>query len=121
MLRTIISASSQEGDLIIDPFSGSASTLHAANDLNRSWIGIDNSIAAFHATFDRFFNGLKPMGDYVKKPKHKIKNNELFPNFKQKQDNTGSTAITDFSFIVDSSFAEMHQDELAELCNYFSA
>ena len=121
MLKTIVSASSTEGDIVIDPFCGSASTLHAANELNRKWIGIDNSIAAFHAIFDRFFNGLKPMGDYVKKPKNKEEYKKLFPNFRQKQENTDSIPITDFDFVVDSSFAEEHQKELAELCNYFSA
>ena len=120
MLRTIVSASSEAGDIVIDPFCGSASTLHAAGELNRSWIGIDNSMVAFHAIFDRFFNGLKPMGDYVKKPRKKSKNGELFPDFQQNQEDKDIVHITDFNFIVDSSFAENHQEDLAELCNYFS-
>ena len=121
MMQTIVSASSEEGDLVIDPFCGSGSTLQAAGELKRSWIGIDNSVAAFHAVFDRFFNGLKPMGDYVEKPKRKPRGVELFPGFKKNQNKASTTPITDFRFIVDSDFAEMHEEELAELCKYFSA
>jgi adenine-specific DNA-methyltransferase len=78
MLQTIVSASSDKGDIVMDPFCGSGSTLHAANDLNRRWIGIDNSVEAFHAILDRFFNGLKPMGDYVSKTDGMPKDGELF-------------------------------------------
>lgn len=43
MLKTIISASSNEGDLVLDCFCGSGTTLKAASDLGRNWIGIDES------------------------------------------------------------------------------
>jgi site-specific DNA-methyltransferase (adenine-specific) len=41
LLERIISASSKEGDLILDPFCGCGTTIHAAQKLNRPWIGID--------------------------------------------------------------------------------
>ncbi len=41
LLERIISASSNEGDLILDPFCGCGTTIHAAQKLNRQWIGID--------------------------------------------------------------------------------
>ena len=41
LLKRIIVASSNEGDLVLDPFCGSGTTLAAANALNRDWIGID--------------------------------------------------------------------------------
>ena len=42
LLKRIIKASSKEGDLVLDPFTGSSSTGVAAYDLNRSFIGIDS-------------------------------------------------------------------------------
>ena len=45
LLRRIISASSNKGDLVLDPFCGCGTTVVAANELKRKWIGID--ISAF--------------------------------------------------------------------------
>lgn len=42
LLERIISAASEEGDVILDPFCGSGTTLIAAQKLNRKWIGIDS-------------------------------------------------------------------------------
>ncbi len=41
LLERIISASSNEGDVVLDPFCGCGTTVHAAQKLNRQWIGID--------------------------------------------------------------------------------
>lgn len=41
LLERIISASSNEGDVVLDPFCGCGTTVHAAQKLNRDWIGID--------------------------------------------------------------------------------
>lgn len=41
LLERIIAASSNEGDLILDPFCGCGTTIHAAEKLDRHWIGID--------------------------------------------------------------------------------
>ncbi len=43
LLERIILASTNEEDLILDPFCGSSTTGIAANKLNRKYIGIDNS------------------------------------------------------------------------------
>src|SRR5262249_26161969 len=37
----IIQASSKEGDVVLDPFCGCGTTIHAAEKLRRQWIGID--------------------------------------------------------------------------------
>lgn len=65
MLRMIVGASSDPGDLVVDPFCGSGTTLHAADNLDRQWVGIDESFSAIKATIKRFRHGLEPMGDYV--------------------------------------------------------
>src|SRR5206468_10447947 len=41
LLERIISASSNAGDLILDPFCGCGTAVHAAEKLKRQWIGID--------------------------------------------------------------------------------
>ena len=41
-LEKIVLASTDEGDLILDPFNGSGTTGIAATKLNRKYIGIDN-------------------------------------------------------------------------------
>ena len=41
LLNRIIKASSDEGDLVLDPFCGCATTCIASEGLNRRWIGID--------------------------------------------------------------------------------
>ena len=41
LLERIIRASSNEGDMVLDPFCGCGTTVAAAQKLNRRWIGID--------------------------------------------------------------------------------
>lgn len=41
LLDRIIQASSNEGDVVLDPFCGCGTTIDAAQRLNRRWIGID--------------------------------------------------------------------------------
>ena len=41
LLERIISASSNRGDVVLDPFCGCGTTVHAAQKLKRRWIGID--------------------------------------------------------------------------------
>jgi adenine specific DNA methylase Mod len=41
LLERIISASSNEGDVVLDPFCGCGTAVHAAQKLGRQWIGID--------------------------------------------------------------------------------
>ena len=41
LLERIVQASSNEGDVVLDPFCGCGTTIAAAQKLNREWIGID--------------------------------------------------------------------------------
>src|SRR6185437_2884869 len=41
LLERIIASSSNEGDVVLDPFCGCGTAIEAAQASNRSWIGID--------------------------------------------------------------------------------
>lgn len=41
LLERILAASSNPGDVVLDPFCGCGTTVHAAQKLDRKWIGID--------------------------------------------------------------------------------
>jgi adenine-specific DNA-methyltransferase len=69
LLAQIIEASSNEGDLVLDCFCGSGTTLAVASQLDRNWIGIDNSSEAIKAILQRFTVGLERMGDFVSQRK----------------------------------------------------
>jgi DNA modification methylase len=43
LLEMIVRASSNEGDLVLDPFCGCGTTVTVASKLNRKWLGIDIS------------------------------------------------------------------------------
>ena len=65
MLKRIVEASSNGGDLVLDCFAGSGTTLAVASELGRRWIGVDSSAEAIDTTLTRFAHGTKPMGDFV--------------------------------------------------------
>ena len=56
ILRRIINASSNPGDLVADFFSGSGTTLAVAEKLGRRWIGCDLSRWAIHVTRKRLLD-----------------------------------------------------------------
>lgn len=41
LLERIVNLSSRPGDVVLDPFCGCGTTIHAAQKLGRSWLGID--------------------------------------------------------------------------------
>ncbi|MDP3181821.1 MAG: site-specific DNA-methyltransferase [Desulfobaccales bacterium] len=56
MLRMIVRASSNEGDWVLDAFAGSGTTLVAAQELKRRFIGIDSSNEAINLATKRLTN-----------------------------------------------------------------
>jgi adenine-specific DNA-methyltransferase len=71
LARRVIEASSNEGDLIADFFCGSGTTLVAAENLKRRWIGCDLSRFAIHTTRKRLLKNpnclpfdIKNLGSY---------------------------------------------------------
>ena len=53
LLTRIIASSSNPGDIVLDPFCGSGTTLVAAERLDRQWIGIDTSDDAVQLARER--------------------------------------------------------------------
>ena len=64
LLERIINASSNEGDVVLDPFCGCGTAVAAAERLNRQWIGIDVTHLAIslirHRLHDTFGGDLCP-------------------------------------------------------------
>ncbi|MEI9899205.1 MAG: DNA methyltransferase [Hyphomicrobium sp.] len=52
-LRRLIEAFTRPGDLVLDPFCGSGSTLAAAQQLRRNWIGIELDNTHYHTANKR--------------------------------------------------------------------
>jgi DNA modification methylase len=53
LLERIIKNSSNEGQIILDPFCGSGTSLIAAQRLNRRWLAIDNTDLAIRVVQQR--------------------------------------------------------------------
>ena len=56
LLHRIVAASSNEGDFVLDPFCGCGTTIAAAQNLKRNWIGIDITYLATNLIKHRLFN-----------------------------------------------------------------
>lgn len=68
MLKMIVCASSKPSDIVLDCFAGSGTTLGAAFECGRKWIGVDRSFESIRAIVKRFTSGLDFYGDYVSTP-----------------------------------------------------
>ncbi|MFA6407278.1 MAG: DNA methyltransferase [Candidatus Paceibacterota bacterium] len=69
LLEKIISLASHEGDVILDPFCGSGTTLVAALLLGRKYIGIDTSKEAVELTKKRLLNPIKTESHLLRRGK----------------------------------------------------
>ena len=65
LLNRIIKASSNEGDVVLDPFCGCATTCVAAQQLNRKWIGIDIEAQAAKVLVERLGDDAGLFKDFV--------------------------------------------------------
>ena len=66
ILRRVIHASSNEGDLVMDFFGGSGTTAHVAMKLNRRFLTVDKNPEAFEVMKNRIGNGtLETSVEYI--------------------------------------------------------
>lgn len=55
LIELIILASSDENDIVLDPFFGTGTTGIVAKTLNRNWIGIEINEKYYQIAFNRIF------------------------------------------------------------------
>ena len=65
LMHRIIKTSSKEGDVVLDPFCGCATTCVAAQQLNRKWIGIDIEEQAAGVLIDRLSDDAGLFSDFI--------------------------------------------------------
>ena len=64
LLERVTSASSNEGDTVLDPFCGCGTTIAAAQRLNRRWIGIDITSLAITLIRTRLVNSFGASAEF---------------------------------------------------------
>lgn len=96
MLKRIIEASSNTGDLVLDCFAGSGTTLVAAEELGRQWIGVDIGEESIRTIENRFKHGTKPMGDYTRKKEQSL---SLFEEKRDEKETTVNPKVSYDLFI----------------------
>lgn len=72
LIETVIEASSKAGDVVLDPFCGCGTTLAAAQNLERQWIGIDITHLAItlirHRLLDAYGSAIRKTYEVVGEP-----------------------------------------------------
>jgi|APEBP8051072266_1049373.scaffolds.fasta_scaffold03621_4 adenine-specific DNA-methyltransferase len=116
LLKRIIEASSNKGDIVLDCFAGSGTTLGVAQQLGRKWIGIDNSSEAIDNILKRFFKGLEGMGDYVIGKNGQDTETDQMTLLEPKIE-YGKALQTDFELLSDSRFSELINEILESYLN----
>ncbi len=107
LLERIVEASSDMGDLVMDCFAGSGTTLDVAAQLERRFVGVDNSSEAICHIIKRFSKGLERMGDYVSKKEIPKKGSAQMSLFEAKAKyNSRFEGSRDFAVIADDRYIE---------------
>lgn len=114
LLKRIIEASSYEGDLVLDCFAGSGTTLAAADELNRKWLGIDCSEEAINTILDRFYQGISALGDFVEKKQNTNGSYSLFDT-PTVYTNSNEKIVRNFSFYTEKSNFEAFEDKINKI------
>ncbi len=68
LLERIIQASSNEGDIVLDPFCGCGTAVVAAQKLNRKWIGIDITHLAINLMRNRLKDSFNIRAEVIGEP-----------------------------------------------------
>jgi len=78
LLERIIKASSNEGDIVLDPFCGCGTAIVAAQKLNRNWIGMDITHLAIGLMEKRIYDEFKIKPKVIGNPASFVSAENLF-------------------------------------------
>ena len=120
LLERIIKASSNEGDFILDPFCGCATTCVAAEKLGRKWAGIDVSVMAYDFVRERIKEEVDGTFDFTKKnnPREAIKIN-YSTTAPKRTDGDADVQIQKYVYVISNpAFQNMYKVGIAK--NYTS-
>ena len=130
LLHRIIKASSNQGDIVLDPFCGCATTCVAAEQLSREWIGIDISPKATELVRNRLEKEVGFFGVVIARDDIPQRSERL-PNYRThrhtlygKQEGLCNGCKTQFPFrnmtvdhiVPQSQGGTDHEDNLQLLC-----
>jgi adenine-specific DNA-methyltransferase len=112
LLKTIVAASSNPNDIVLDPFCGSGTTVDAAHQLERRWVGFDASLSAIEASVRRLRTGVSKMGDYVVREQAP---GSPSSSAGQETPEQPVRKISKFTLHCDSGFFVEHRDEVERI------
>ena len=100
LLERIIKSSSKEGDTVLDPFCGCATTCVASEKLNRKWIGIDISAEAFTLVKNRLNKEVDGKFDFQGKNINNIEVHRLTDAPKRTDKNRGDDRLQKYVYAI---------------------
>lgn len=112
MLKRIVLASSNKGDLVFDCFAGSGTTLVAADELNRKWIGVDIGSESIKVILNRFQNGTQTLDQHINDQEVSLKINKVDLFSDQSKDEKPQSLkkgtqhlVKDFTILVNGNYS----------------
>ncbi|MCL1813057.1 MAG: hypothetical protein FWG29_05995 [Treponema sp.] len=125
LIERMVSASSEEGDLVVDPFSGSGTTLRVCQQLDRNCTGIEMNPQYIQLTKERLaqpFTGFDSIDKRMERVPNDLSNtqirNEYFKNHKKWFLKYHSNAIQSFEKEINEKYG--NNDKGLELFNDFN-
>ena len=92
LLERIISTSSNAGDIVLDCFSGSGTTLAVAEKMGRKWVGLDCGKLSIYTIQNRLLNLNSLIGNQTNDDKRQLERTE---NIKEMEDSRGMFFISE--------------------------
>ena len=99
LLERIIRTSSNERNVVLDPFCGCATTCIASEMLNRKWIGIDISVKAYELVKERLNKEVEGKFDFEDKNDHGIKVH-FSTDSPKRTDKNGENRLKKYVYII---------------------